>query len=79
MITLIEVKKSDNESNTSLLRRFSRRIKSAGYIMKAKSLRSSTRKKSALKKKQEALKRISKREKLERMKKLGQIRDGFRN
>lgn len=75
MITLVEVKKGNNESNSSLLRRFSRRIKGAGYINKAKSLKYSSRHKSDLKKKQEALKRITKRTNMDRLKKLGKIRD----
>lgn len=77
MITLIEVTKSENESNANLLRRFSRRVKGTGYVNRAKSLRYSTRRKSALKKKQDALKRIRKQIEIERLKKLGKIRDGF--
>ncbi|MEX0918594.1 MAG: 30S ribosomal protein S21 [Candidatus Paceibacterota bacterium] len=78
MITLIEVKKGNNESNASLLRRFSRRVKSSGYVNQAKSRKYSERPKSDLKKKREALKRITKRELYEKLKKLGKIRDGFR-
>lgn len=77
MIKLIEVTKNTGESNASLLRRFSRRAKGSGYIIKAKSLKYSERAKSDLKKKQEAIKKINKRATIERLKKLGKMRDGF--
>lgn len=75
MINLIEVTKSNNESNASLLRRFSRRVRSSGYVNKVKGLKYNQRAKSELKKKQEALNRIKKRAEREHLKKLGRIKD----
>lgn len=77
MIKLIEVKKTTNESNANLLRRFSKRVKGAGYIKKAKGLRYNERIKSDLKRKQDAIKQLKKRADTDRLKKLGKIKDGF--
>lgn len=75
---LIEVQKTGNESNANLLRRFSRKIKGAGYVIQAKSLKYNQRKQSEFKKKQETLKKLRKREVIARLKKLGKIKDGYR-
>ena len=75
MINLIKVSKSGSESNTSLLRRFSRRVRGSGYVNKVKGLKYSQRAKSNLKKKQEALNRLQKKATWERLKKLGKIKD----
>lgn len=70
---MIEVKKRDNESSTSLLRRFTQRIKQSGNLIRVRSLRFRTRPKSELRKKEEALKRESYRKKIELLKKQGKI------
>jgi ribosomal protein S21 len=72
--TVIEVKKNPNESNTSVLRRFSRRIQESSIIQKVKGGRYNVRKESKLKVKKGALKRMGRRKEIEKLKKLGKIR-----
>jgi ribosomal protein S21 len=71
--TVIEVKKNPNENNSSVLRRFSRRIQESGIIRKVKSNRYNERKESKLKVKKSALRRIVRRAEIEKLKKLGKI------
>lgn len=71
--TLIEVKKNPNENNTSILRRFSRKIQESGIIRRVKSTRYNVRKESKLKQKKSALKRIARRREIEYLRKLGKI------
>ena len=71
--TLIEVKKNPNENNSSILRRFSRRIQESGIIRKVKGSRYNVRKESKLKIKKSALKRISRRKEIEKLRKLGKM------
>ncbi|OGI92446.1 hypothetical protein A3A09_00910 [Candidatus Nomurabacteria bacterium RIFCSPLOWO2_01_FULL_42_20] len=70
---VIEVKKNQGESNTSLLRRFSRRVQESGIIYKVKKSRYSERQKSSLTQKTSALRRLKKGKEIERLKKLGKI------
>lgn len=71
--TVIEVKKNPNENNASILRRFSRRIQESGIIRKVKGARYNVRKESKLKIKKGALKRMSRRQEIEKLKKLGKM------
>jgi ribosomal protein S21 len=71
--TIIEVKKNPNENNTSVLRRFSRRIQESNIIQKVKGSRYNERKESKLKVKKSALKRMGRRKEIEKLKKLGKI------
>ncbi|MDO8658969.1 MAG: hypothetical protein Q7K54_00035 [Candidatus Parcubacteria bacterium] len=71
--TVIEVKKNPNENNSSVLRRFSRRIQESGIIRKVKGSRYNLRKESKLKAKKSALKRMSRRLEIEKLKKLGKM------
>ncbi len=71
--TVIEVKKNPNENNSSVLRRFSRRIQESGIIRKVKSARYNVRKESKLKVKKSALKRMTRRKEIEYLKKLGKM------
>lgn len=71
--TNIEVKKSGNESNMTLIRRFSRRVQEAGIIQSVKGRRYSEREESKLDRKTSALKRIKRHKEIERLKKLGKI------
>jgi len=70
---IIEVKKNPNENNASIVRRFSRRIQESGIIRKVKNSRYNKRKESKLTIKKSALKRLQKKEEIERLKKLGKI------
>ena len=71
--TVIEVKKNPNENNSSVLRRFSRRIQESGIIYKVKGARYNERKESRLKVKKSALKRMGRRREIERLRKLGKM------
>ena len=71
--TIIEVKKNPNENNSSILRRFSRRMQESGIIRRVKSARYNLRKESKLKIKKSALKRMDRRKEIEKLKKLGKI------
>ncbi len=71
--TVIEVKKNPKENNSSILRRFSRRIQESGIIRKVKSSRYNVRKESKLKVKKSALKRMGRRKEIEKLKKLGKM------
>ena len=71
--TVIEVKKNPNENNSSVLRRFSRRIQESGIIRRVKSSRYNVRSESKLKVKKSALKRMSRRREIEKLRKLGKM------
>ncbi len=71
--TVIEVKKNPNENNSSILRRFSRRMQESGIVRKVKGARYNLRKESKLKMKKSALKRIGRRKEIEHLKKLGKM------
>lgn len=70
---VIEIEKTPNESNSSVLRRFSRRVRGSGIIKKAKSLRYEERALSPFKKKKSKLVRMAKKAEIDRMKKLGKV------
>jgi ribosomal protein S21 len=71
--TVIEIKKNPNENNSSVLRRFSRKIQESGIIRKVKGSRYNLRKESKLKLKRGALKKISRRKEIEKLRKLGKM------
>ncbi len=71
--TVIEVRKNPNENNASVLRRFSRRIQESGIIRKVKGSRYNVRKESKLKIKKGALKKMSRRKEIEKLRKLGKM------
>ena len=71
--TVIQVKKNPNENNSSILRRFSRRIQESGIIRKVKSARYNIRKESKLKVKKSALRRMARKKEIEGLKKLGKM------
>ncbi len=71
--TVIEVRKNPNENNSSILRRFSRRIQESGIIRKVKGARYNLREESKLKVKKSALKRMARRKEIEHLKKLGKM------
>ena len=73
----IEVTKNSNESTASLLRRFSKKIQGAGLVRKVRGSRFSERTKSELKKKRDALKKLDRRAKYERLFKLGKIKNDY--
>ena len=73
MKTNIEVKRNVNETPISLIRRFSRQVKSANVLQKVRANRFFSRKNSHLKTKSRTLNGIEKRKEYDRLKKLGKI------
>ncbi|MEK7650373.1 MAG: hypothetical protein AAB364_00670 [Patescibacteria group bacterium] len=73
MITTVEVQREGNESNSSVLRRFTKRVQSSGVVKRAKSLRYNARPQSHFKKKKSALTRLTRKISYDRLKKLGKI------
>jgi len=73
----IEVKRTTGESTSNMLRRFSKRVQGSGNIRKVKSTRYASRTQSTLKIKRSALKRLDKIATIDRLKKLGKIKDGY--
>lgn len=70
---MIEVRKKENESSLSLLRRFSQKVKKSGNLIKVKKLRFSSRPVSAKRKKDSAIRRELKKKEMELLRKLGKI------
>ena len=70
---MVEVQKKENESTTSLIRRFSHKLQQSGNLPKARSYRFKKRQKSVLSVKKSALWRVEKRKQTERLRKLGKI------
>lgn len=70
----LEIKKSERENPQSLVRRFGRRMKKSGILLKARKDRFYKREKSDQMKKRSALRREEKRKQYEKMRKLGQLR-----
>lgn len=68
---MIEIKKQERETTQSLIRRFSRRLKGSGVLMRARSIQYRVRPKSAQAKKKAVLRKIEKREMYEKLEKLG--------
>ena len=71
----VEVIKSNNETPSSLIRRFTKRVQESGIVRRAKSLRYNQRNLSYYKRKQAALTRISKRKETDKLKRLGKLAD----
>lgn len=70
---MLKVTRKKQETTLNLLKRFTRKIKQSGQISRFKKNQFKQREKSDLKKKKEALKRLSKKEKLIMLYKLGKI------
>lgn len=70
---MIEVKRNDNESSISLVRRFKNKIRQASILNLAKSKQFKKRAVSKTLKKRVALKRIEKNQKTESLRRLGKI------
>ena len=69
----VKVKANVSENSVNLLKRFNKRVQSSGVLVKAKSSRFKTRKSSPFVKKKNKLRSIAKRQKVEKMLKMGQI------
>jgi len=70
---MVEVQKKENESTSSLLRRFSHKLRQSGNLARVHSSRFRHRSKSSLSKKRGAIWRIKKKREIEHLRKLGKI------
>jgi hypothetical protein len=69
----IEVEKNSNESNTSILRRFTKKVQGSGILPRVRSIRYSGRKLSPYKTKMARLSSLSKKAEIENLIKMGKI------
>ena len=69
----VEVQKQANESSTSLIRRFQKRVQGAGVLRRSRSIRYRLRSSSKLLKKKQALKKLERRAHYEELAKLGKL------
>lgn len=74
---MIEVKKKDNESIGSLLRRFSRKVQQSGLLLQARSSRFQEKSKSRTERRKSALRRNQIVAQKERDRKLGKLEEEF--
>ncbi|MEK7122162.1 MAG: 30S ribosomal protein S21 [Patescibacteria group bacterium] len=73
MIHNIKITKKNNESAASLLRRFTRAVKSSGFLLNVRHAQRKERSKSEYTRKKEALRRLAWQKNMERQRKLGEI------
>ncbi|MBU3968710.1 hypothetical protein KJ991_00625 [Patescibacteria group bacterium] len=71
----IEIIGNENESNSNLLRRFTKRVRSSGVVKKVRSIRYKTRDESKFTRKKQALRSIKRRAEIEKLIKLGKLPD----
>lgn len=74
MATNVDIKKTKNDNNLGLLRKFSRKVKQSGVLQKKRSLRYFDRNVSDFKKKANALNKIEKRAEYEHKEKMGLLK-----
>jgi ribosomal protein S21 len=70
---VVQVQKKENESPANLLKRFTRRVQESKILPHAKKNRFKARQESTLKKKEKALKRISRQKRVDTLKKMGKM------
>ncbi|MFA6897127.1 MAG: 30S ribosomal protein S21 [Patescibacteria group bacterium] len=75
---MIEVKKKDNESVGSLLRRFSRKVQQSGLLLQARSSRFQEKTKSRTERRKSALRRNEIVAQKEKDRKLGKLDEEFK-
>lgn len=71
----VEVTKGPNENNLSVLRRFTKRVQSAGILPRVRSKRYTEREKSENVKRSKTLKQLKKREEIAELIKLGKLNE----
>ncbi len=74
MVTNVDIKKTKNDNNLGLLRKFSRKMKISGVLQKKRSVRYFQRATSDFKKKANALNKILKRAEYEHKEKMGLLK-----
>ena len=70
----LEVKKTERETSQSLIRRFTKKVKQSGILLRARKSRFHQRSKSRQMKKRTALRREKLKKEYEKLKKLGQLK-----
>jgi ribosomal protein S21 len=70
----LEIKKEGRETSQNLVRRFSRRVKQSGILLRARKTRFKERPKSNEMKKRSALRREELRKEYEKLEKLGKVK-----
>ncbi len=75
---MVYVKRKDHESTASLLRRFTRRVQSAGILIRARQGRFYKSKPTKRARKERALRRLERMRERERLAKLGKLREEAR-
>jgi hypothetical protein len=76
---VLEIKKQEKESSQNLVRRFSKRMKLSGILLRARKKRFHEREKSHQMKKKSALRREELRKEYEKLQKLGKIEETRRS
>jgi len=71
----IEIEKNSNESNASMLRRFTKKVQGSGILPRVRSLRYASRKLSPYKTKVKRLTSIAKKSEIEELIKMGKMAD----
>lgn len=74
MATNVDIKKTKNDNNLGLLRKFSRKVKISGVLQKKRSLRYFDRNESDFRKKGNALTKIKLRKEYEKKEKMGTLK-----
>jgi len=74
----LEIKKEERETSQSLVRRFSKRIKQSGILLRARKIRFRKRAKSPQMKKRSAIRREQLKKEYERLEKLGKINEKWK-
>ncbi len=72
-MAVIQITKNQGEPGFSVLRRFSKRVNQSGLIRQVKAAQERVRPLSEFKKRKNALRRLSYRAQIERLRKLGQL------
>ena len=75
----VEVEKTNNESNASLIRRFTKRTQGSGVLPRVRSIRYAIRTQSRYKRKKAALKVLRRREEVTELIKMGKMQENTRN
>lgn len=73
MTVNVEVRKNNNENGNSVLRRFMKKARGAGFLKIVRGKRYHSRSVSKLRRKQSALERLKRTEEFDRLRKLGKV------
>ena len=76
---MVEIKRNENETTAGALRRFTKKVKQSGILRQVRKLRFRARKLSEFKTRKNALLRIGRRKKVEKLQKLGKIKKEYQN